>query len=229
MDIIFDLSSARASVVGTMTRALVPVLDPSVELLGVRFRPGEAPRFLRAPASEARDASLDLSALWGPAASELAERLAGAKSSRARIETLERELGRRLGSLDARSARSREALALVIAARGELRIAELSARLGLGTRQLERTFQELTGVTPKEFARIVRFRAVLDAIARSPSPPLWAALALEFGYYDQAHLVREFQSLAGLSPTALLREMRMSPFSKTAVTRPLIPAKEVLR
>jgi AraC-like DNA-binding protein len=216
MDIIFDLSGASGMVVGTMTRALVTTLDGRAELFGVRFRPGAAPLLIRQPASESTDASLDLRAVWGRSTDEIADRIASAPSLSSRIALVERELSRRLAAADAGNAVARHAIALLVASRGELRVDELSSKVGLGARQLERSFDALVGVGPKTFARIVRFRAVVDAILGAASSPRWADLAARFGFYDQAHLIREFHSLAGLAPTALLRERAMSHSSNTA-------------
>jgi AraC-like DNA-binding protein len=110
---------------------------------------------------------------------------------------------------------ARQAIAIVLELRGDLRIADLSLEVDLGRRQLERAFQDLVGVTPKAFARIVRFRAVVSELRRIGRAPRWADLAATFGYFDQAHLDREFQSLAGLTPGALVRERAMSHLSKT--------------
>jgi AraC-like DNA-binding protein len=72
------------------------------------------------------------------------------------------------------------------------------------------------------FARIVRVRAVL---ARLETGADWAALATELGYSDQAHLSRDLRDLAGLTPTQLVRALRMSDSSKPALgPLPILPA-----
>ncbi len=215
MDIIFDLSDASGAVVGTMTRALVTLPRDRVELLGVRFRPGEAPAFLEQPAQETRDDSVALGEVWGALGRELADRLACAPGWRTRMALLERYLVRRLASAERRGQRARGAIARVLESRGDLRIDDLSLEVELGRRQLERAFQDLVGVTPKAFARIVRFRAVMSELGKTAREPRWAELAATFGYFDQAHLVREFQALAGLPPGALVRERATSHLSNT--------------
>ena len=56
---------------------------------------------------------------------------------------------------------------------------------------------------PKQLARLTRFQAAIARLARSPEVR-WADLAADLGFYDQAHLIREFRSFAGLTPTAYL-------------------------
>ena len=90
---------------------------------------------------------------------------------------------------------------------GRIRIAELSARLGLGGRRLERAFQRQIGVSPKLFTRIVRFQRVFELVqAGLPCPGRiaidWAMLALDCGYFDQSHLIRDFRRFSGQSPAA---------------------------
>jgi transcriptional regulator GlxA family with amidase domain len=71
--------------------------------------------------------------------------------------------------------------------------------VGLGERQLERLFDERVGHGPKAFARVVRLRRATAAITFGPIAS-WARFAIACGYADQAHLVREFRALTGLTP-----------------------------
>lgn len=218
MDIIFDLATAEGAVIGTMTHSILTLPGPRADLLGVRFRPGAAPAFLDAPARGATDERIALDALWGGFARELAERLSEARSTAVRLGLLDRELVARLERTERLNAVALHAVALVVSTQGEIRVDDLAERVGLGTRQLERVFHELVGVSPKLFARIARFRALTDALRAQPAPR-WAELALRLGYYDQAHLVRDVRAFAGVTPTELLRERTearsMSDPSKT--------------
>jgi AraC-like DNA-binding protein len=79
-----------------------------------------------------------------------------------------------------------------------------SARIGLSTRRyLARAFARHVGVPPKMFARVARVRKVL-AKARVASKIDWTALALDAGYYDQAHLAGEVREITGRTPTEWL-------------------------
>jgi AraC-like DNA-binding protein len=90
---------------------------------------------------------------------------------------------------------------------GQPRVAELAKSLGLSDRHLRRLVMDETGMSPRRFARIQRFHALLrsaDCAARLE----WAALAFRHGYADQPHLIREVQDLAGVTPARLLAERR---------------------
>ena len=76
---------------------------------------------------------------------------------------------------------------------------------GVSPRQLERRFRAAVGVPPKALARVLRFQAVLQAVGAGAGD--WAGLALDHGYFDQPHLIRDFQELSGESPSRLLARM----------------------
>ena len=196
----------RAQVVGTMTRAVVT--DASTgEFLGVRFRPGEAYRFLRFPAVEGTDLDLDLEAIWGAFARDLTDALSRAAGPAARIAVLDRVLLQRhegAAPADFRVRRAAAALRL-----GCDSVADVARDVGLTPRHLQRLFDERVGVGPRALARILRLQRCVALLPAGPVTP-WAHLALEAGYADQAHLIREFQALAGVSPTAFVRARAMS-------------------
>ena len=69
----------------------------------------------------------------------------------------------------------------------------------MGARQLERRFLEEVGMTPKRLARISRFQRVFKALERRPIG--WTRVAVECGYYDSSHLVRDFREFTGEAPS----------------------------
>jgi transcriptional regulator GlxA family with amidase domain len=99
------------------------------------------------------------------------------------------------------SAAARPAVDLVLEARGQIRIEDLARRLDWNARRLERSFLHDLGIRPKLFARIVRLNAVLARLGRDEREAA-VDIALEAGYFDQAHLLRDFRILAGRTPRA---------------------------
>ena len=82
---------------------------------------------------------------------------------------------------------------------GLAKISETAKEIGLSERQFERNYRKATGLTPKQFARICRFRATgIDLIKNSENN--WANRAADKGFADQSHLNREFSRLTGNSP-----------------------------
>jgi AraC-like DNA-binding protein len=195
----------RAFVVGPSTRPLLVQPGNHVDTLGVRFRPGGARPFLHVPLDELSDATTRLGDLLGSAGDHLPEALGAEETEAERVRILEGFLLPRLRA----AGRGQPGLpaAVVRAAlehRGRLTATELSRRAGTGLRQLQRAFLSDLGLPPKSFLRLVRFQGLLAALPRSGAVN-WAALAFECGYADQSHLIREFRSFAGETPSTLLR------------------------
>ncbi len=89
---------------------------------------------------------------------------------------------------------------------GAIRVPHLTLRDTLGLRQFERNFLQQMGMSPKTFARIARFQAALDAKITTPQRS-WTDIAHSFGYYDQMHMIHDFQHLGQTTPTKLLTLM----------------------
>jgi AraC-like DNA-binding protein len=201
MDLLFDFRAGdgrRALVIGTMSRPLIFTTTGLVDLLGVRFRPGGLAGFLPLEAAELTDARVDLTNFWGPWAQETWQRL-GEATPADRVGLLQEVLGARANGRFHTDPFVRHCVARIEAARGSLRIGDLERSTGLSARQLERKFTRHLGISPKTFARVVRFKSVVAAAGR-PDPPDWVRLAGDFGYADQPHLVREFKIFSGLTP-----------------------------
>ncbi|MEZ4237422.1 MAG: helix-turn-helix domain-containing protein [Myxococcota bacterium] len=193
LDVLVDARRGTARVIGAMTRASVADGE-LLDLVGVRFRPGEAPALLGGSAAEHTDAAPDLALVWGTAAAAaLAEPIAEATGA-ARLAHLEAQLLRRLGERWA-DWRVRRAVGLLEG--GGASIAAVAAAVGLGERQLERLFRERVGLSPKRFARIARVQRAVAA------PAGLAEVAVRHGFADASHVVREFRALCGVTPGAL--------------------------
>lgn len=96
----------------------------------------------------------------------------------------------------------------IIATEGRTRMSEIARQLGLSKRQFQRRFSSATGLTPKQFARIRRFRSSASNVLQSP-PEAWGQVAATHGYADQAHMIREFTEFTGLSPTAFQKHISL--------------------
>jgi len=98
----------------------------------------------------------------------------------------------------------RAAVRVLTAGRGRVAIEDVADRAGISRQTLARRFHEATGVPPKFFARIVRFQGLVHGLLSSDVSQ-WASVATDAGFYDQAHMINEFRSLAGAPPTVFFR------------------------
>jgi AraC-like DNA-binding protein len=190
----------RVEVVGAMSRHLQVALPAARRVLGLRFRPGMAHRFLPLPAGELTDRVVpieDLSTGWGRDLAALAGRLTENVAAEEALAVLASRLVPRLPAGPVQ-----RLCGWLAGAPGQVRIEDLADQANLSGRQLRRLFMAQVGLGPKQLARILRFQHAM-ALARAAPRPDWAALALDCGYADQAHLVHEFGALAGCSPGRL--------------------------
>lgn len=103
-----------------------------------------------------------------------------------------------------------QVLPLLIKERGLIKIDQLASHACLSIRQFERVFQQRVGLPPKYFSRLVRFSQAW--ILKEQQPDIsWIKIAYECGYFDQMHLIRDFQEFAGVNPSHIEAELSQSP------------------
>jgi AraC-like DNA-binding protein len=164
-------------------------------LAAVEFRHGGASRFFAMPMTEVSNQIVQVQDVWRSDGTLLRERLLDARTPESRFSVFEEVL------LDHLRPSFDPAIQYALSAlRAGAPVSEVARRLGFSRRTLERRFSSQVGLGPKQFARVQRLQRVLRAVRRS-SKPEWCALAAEHGYTDQAHLIHDFQDLAGIRPS----------------------------
>ena len=171
------------------------------DVVGVRLHPGAAKQVLGIPASEVRAVMVDLDVFWGRDVHDIHDRLAATTDPVARLSILEGAIERRLTRHPSPddSGVSR-ALCEIVGHPTHESISVIAARTGLSHRRLIALFDETVGLKPKVFQRVHRLRRVFHLADLSPRPS-WTAIAHRCGYFDQAHLINDFRSLTGVSPS----------------------------
>lgn len=172
-------------------------------VFGIQFRAGGSFPFFRMPASEAENRDIALDCMWNAAANRMRERLLEAESIPEMFaiaaEVLMQQLARPLELHPA----------VVFAARRfsanphTATVTSVLGAIGLSHRRFSQLFHDQTGLTPKSFCRVRRFQRVLRSIhiARAVE---WTQIALDCGYFDQAHFIHDFQSFSGFTPTGYI-------------------------
>ncbi len=196
-------SFSTALICGAHSESFVIDTASEASIMGVHFKPGGAFPFLKLPAGELRNAHVSLETLWGAKAVELRDQLLEAETPEARFGILERTLSTQSPWPLARHPAVAFALKEFQDVLHAPTISDVSDRTGLSQRRFIRVFSEEVGLTPKRFCRVRRFQEVLSFIKREQRVD-WAEIALECGYFDQAHFIRDFQAFSGLNPTAYL-------------------------
>lgn len=191
----------RAVITGQIRSAVTIAPNGYTDTIGIRLRP-EASSML-APALDLADGIHDLGSVLGAVTSQTAERIGNARNPVVAAFDAARALLRNAAPPDPLVRASVEAIERR-AGRGAM---ESFLPDSIGVRQWERRFARATGLGPKAFARIARLQESIR-LYESGQWPSWAEIALECGFYDQAHLANDFHAFTGQSPDRFFRDGR---------------------
>lgn len=194
-------ASANAALVGPITfRRVRLLMQGRIESLVVMFQPVGFHALFGLSTSILAERGLDATAVLGSTVARLYERLGNERSFSMRVDVLNHFLVSRLARL--RSADPAVgALRHLAAGRSVSQVADAA---GLSVRHLERKALEHIGASPKAITKIARFGRALRLRQGGLS---WTDVAPAAGYFDQAHLTRDFRTFAGVSPTQMLLEV----------------------
>ena len=180
--------------------------------LQLAVHPLAARRLFGVPAGELVERSHDASDVIGDGVRRVQERLAEEASWERRFDAVERYLLDRTSAAPSFAAPRTEVVAAwrwMMAHRGTGRMDDLARHVLLSGRQLTKLFRAELGVPPKVVNRLIRFdhaRQAIQAAVLHDRQPALSDIAHACGYYDHAHLVRDFQAFLGCSPTTWLDE-----------------------
>jgi AraC-like DNA-binding protein len=172
----------------------------------VDLTPLGARALLNRPLDELTNQVVVFDDVLGPGGRVLIEQLHEAPSWEARFARIDEFLVDRLTSADVCDARVAHAWSRLVASGGQARIDELAREVGWSRKHLGSRFRDHVGLTPKVAARVMRFEALL-ACSRARGRRSWGELAATCGYFDQAHLNRDFAEFAHTTPVAYLRDL----------------------
>lgn len=198
-----------ALLVGQMREHLLIQPTGRVRVLGVRFWPGGAYPFLELPQNEIAGRVISLDSIWGAIARELHSRIADAATTAESVRQVETVLLARLNNCRRHDNGVLKAIALILRSDGCVPVESLAGNMGISLRKLDRSFNTRVGLPPKALCRIVRFQKVFKMLERQEHRPDWARIALDCGYYDQSHLIKEFNAIAGKGPTSYFAEQNV--------------------
>jgi AraC-like DNA-binding protein len=185
--------------------------------LQVNFTPLGARLVLQRPMVDVASASVDVADVLGAPGAHLIEQLGNLPSWPRRFALIERFLRERVQYAVRAPAAVEWAWQELHTRRGDVRIGDLCAQTGWSAKRLIAAFREHVGLPPKVVARVLRFEHLVARLD-DPGSASWSARALESGFFDQSHLIRDFAAFAGCSPGAYLRERDVS--AATAMTGP---------
>lgn len=194
-DIIFDIESSEALFCGVSDEAFVS--HRLTETFGIRFYSWTAALFAEDRLQGTVNGGFELGGHFGKLEKELAPKLAYAKSAEQRIALSERFLINNLK--DRRCGLFTEALGEILTLRGVCTLEDISKRLHVSSRQLERVFSEYLGLSPKKASMLIRYQYLWRDILSERGFNA-ADKASEYGYTDQSHLLKDFRRFHMINP-----------------------------
>jgi AraC-like DNA-binding protein len=187
---------------GPMLRSEIIDTAEQRRVMGVIFRPGGAHRLTGVDADVLIGHDIDLADLFGHAAVLLREQLLESSGARQRLRVLAQWLRARIRPATCHPAVTRAIAALELAPQ-VIRIPLLARDAGISERRLGLLFRRHIGMSPKHYARLLRFRGVVGH-AHAAIKLNWSQVAADGGFCDQAHLTHEFRRFAGITPSAFM-------------------------
>ena len=186
----------RALAAGQLTSPLRLLPRPGAEVVGIRLRTAAARRLLRVPQRELTGRIVPL----GDVVRRIEPRLLDAARAADLRTRIERLAGALIDLLDDRRSSAIDAAVARMESGRTQTVPELAASVGLTPRTLQRRFLDDVGMDPTLLRRIFRFRTAFGLLESLP-PGRWSRVAPRAGYFDQAHLIREFRRFAGSPPS----------------------------
>jgi AraC-like DNA-binding protein len=196
--IIFE--NGGSVVCGVHTSKFSRLLEGRSQVFGIKFRPGGFRPFLPAPVSSLANRIIPAKRIFGKEICALEEILLSSAKEAEKVKAANAFFRARQPKPDKTIALAGQLVGQILTDPNIKTVNDLVTRAGIGKRSLQRIFSEYVGVSPKWVIRRYRLHEAIEQF-NSESRPDWAQIALELGYFDQAHLINDFKSLVGYSPT----------------------------
>ena len=194
----------RAEVVGVVTGRFTRLLERRGRVFGVKFRPAGFHPLLGSRVAALTNRKVPVHEVFGHAGDDLAERINALDDEDRMAAAAEDFVRARSEPPDPLVPEINAIVARMMAEREIARVADVVSRTGIGERRLQRLFAEYVGASPKWVIRRYRLHEAAERLAAAEDVDL-AALALDLGYFDQAHFARDFRAIVGRPPASYAR------------------------
>ncbi|KAA3440516.1 AraC family transcriptional regulator [Rufibacter hautae] len=186
------------------------VTQESFGILGAALYPYTASLLFKTPGQEVRDQARPMQEMLGSGLRQLEEQITTSASTEERLDLLVQFLTEQLLQEKNPDAPLQQLIKAEIDAGQQPDVENLYEQMHTSRRQFERRFKNLLGFSPREYAKIQRFRYALQQYLEAPNQS-FTQLALNSGYYDQAHFNRDFKELSGVTPRTFFSEDPQDP------------------
>jgi AraC-like DNA-binding protein len=216
-DVLFfcDKERPEGSLFGTVTARCEVPLRPGTIVFGVRLHPGVIPGLFGVSCAELVDSSFPLNgkASWRL----LAEEISGASAFGERIKIFSRSCLHDQGNWKSRNSELVNTVVRIILSRhGCVTIRELEEATHYSSRYIDRVFSGAMGMPPKLYCRLIRFQRFLRNVTASGFENM-TDIALEAGYFDHSHMLRDFRTFTKMNPSQFLQEINLPAYKQKII------------
>lgn len=171
------------------------ITNESVGIFGIEFFPYAIPFLFSIPATALTNQFIDLTLLPGIRGGDLQQRILAASGDVERVSIATKFLESVMKPF--RNQFIMDSIHRINLSGGEISVGSLIGQYEISQRQFERLFKEMTGLTPKSYAKVLRFESALSRFQGNQS---FTDIALESGYFDQSHFIHDFREFTGFVP-----------------------------
>jgi len=208
--LVFEKDQSR--IVGIASGRFSYLLENTGLLFGVSFKPGAFFPFLKVPVSTLTNTSISLFDAFGLEHAALEKAILAQEDEAGMIALVEQFLRERLPERDKHAAVINQIVDRIIADREITKVDHVVSRFHISKRTLQRLFSHYVGVSPKWVIRRYRLQEAAEHLAEGEAVD-WPKLALDLGYFDQAHFINDFKTIIGKTPAEYVKHMRSDPSS----------------
>jgi len=202
--LVFEKDKSR--VVGVVTGKFTTILEDKGRVFGVKFKPGAFYPFVKAPVSEFTNKLISLQDVFGVDSKPLEEAILSLEDERRMVRLAEAFIRDRLPRRDENVVVINQIVDRVVADREIVKVADIATRFNISKRTLQRIFSRYVGVSPKWIIMRYRLHEAVEQLADGEVVD-WTKLALDLGYFDQAHFIKDFKTIVGRSPAEYVRDI----------------------
>ena len=202
------LETGRSELHGVYPRRFSRIIEGSGRVLGTKFRPGGFRAFVNQSVAQFTAKVVPPSTIFGPSIHQLEAETALRAQAAAAFELVDAFLTQFNPQETAELARITEIVQCIACDRSITRVEMLADRFGVGLRQLQRVFRDYVGVSPKWVIRRHRLIEAAERLRNRDESIDFAGLAVDLGYSDQSHFIRDFKTMVGMTPADYHKSIR---------------------
>ena len=193
--------------IGMFSRSYHVHFSAQVPVFSIRFKPEALPHILRVKGSELFENYGDIEALLDKQFLDFCHRIREDKSTEAMIARTEKFLLQVLSKQKIQENYVTKAVKIIYNSQTN-HVHEISEKVSISQRQLERKFREWIGLSPKQYLRLIRINKVIEMLRQNQSLNL-TDIAYYCGYFDQAHFIKDFKHVTNQTPSSFIREQQL--------------------